>query len=147
MCPITLKNAFTKASHPSRLFIGVVQQNTEKDIDCKEHYCVLMKEKYINKNLDNKSNITNWKCPYEDNIRMTRVHAKEAKGPTWARAKGIHMLKDEVFCMQTDAHMDFLPNWDIHMMRTWTEARNEYAVLSTYVYPLEMYDSNIEGEI
>ena len=31
------------------------------------------------------------------------------------------------------------------MMRTWTDARNEYAVLSTYVYPLEMYEPNLEG--
>ena len=76
------------------MFIGIVQQNTEKDVDCKEHYCELMKEDYLKKNPNNK--FSNFTCPYEDNIRMTRVHAKEAKGPTWARAKGINMLKDEV---------------------------------------------------
>jgi hypothetical protein len=130
LCPITLFNAYTKAQHPSRIFIGVVQQNEESiDLDCFFHYCKLM-----NASLDD--------CPFKDNIRMTRVAAQEARGPTWARAKGITMLENEEFCMQTDSHMDFELNWDTLMLEMWGIINNEYAILSTYVSDLAQYEEN-----
>ena len=43
------------------------------------------------------------------------------------------------FCMQTDAHMDFVPHFDRLMMHMWALADNEMAVLSTYVSSLEEY--------
>jgi hypothetical protein len=75
LCPHTLFNAFTKATHPNRLHVGVVQQNVEEDIDCFDEYCALMKKagKYEE----------GQDCPFKDNIRMNRVHASKAKGPTW----------------------------------------------------------------
>lgn len=73
-------------------------------------------------------------CPFINNIRVTRVDAIDAKGPTWARAIGSMMVEDEEFCMQSDAHMDFLDDWDTGIMSMWASTNNEYAVLSTYVY-------------
>ena len=35
--------------------------------------------------------------------------------------------------MSTDSHMDYEPNWDDRMVDMWDAAKNEYAVLSTYV--------------
>ena len=78
LCPITLKNLFTKATYPERVFPGVIQQNAEDDEDCLETYCKLML-----------AYNTSWTtCPYKEQVRMTKVHAKDARGPTWARAKG-----------------------------------------------------------
>jgi hypothetical protein len=73
-------------------------------------------------------------CPYKKNIKINRVNARDAKGPTWARAKGSAMVENEEFCMQTDAHMDFVRKWDVKMLAMWAKTNNEYAVLSTYVY-------------
>ena len=124
LCPKTLFNAFSKSAHPKRITVGVIQQNEEGDIDCLVEYCRLMKEA---------GKSSGDSCPFEENIRISRVDAKTAKGPTWGRAKASTLLKDEEFCMQTDAHMDFVPDWDVKMMKMWADTKNEYAVLSTYV--------------
>ena len=117
LCPVTLFNLFTKARYQERIFVGVVQQNVASvDVDCLMEYCRLIKQKGA---------VT---CLYEDNIRMDRVDADKAKGPVWARARGSKLLRDEEFCMQTDAHMDFVPDWDIKMMRMWAQTNNEYGM-------------------
>lgn len=140
LCPITLYNLYHKSEFPDRVFAGVVQQNDDTvDLDCFYTYCKLVNER------DNK-NYTLSECPYANNIRMTRIHAKEAKGPTWARAKGMTMLDDEEFCMQTDSHMDFEPRWDSKMLAMWADTGNEYAVLSTYVSDLAQYEDNMDGK-
>mmetsp|Transcript_20911 Transcript_20911/g.29022 ORF Transcript_20911/g.29022 Transcript_20911/m.29022 type:complete len:610 (+) Transcript_20911:1-1830(+) len=148
LCPRTLKYLYTKASFPSRVFVGVVQQNEESDLDCLNHYCELMRldgyRKHLPKDFEPKFTEEDYICPYKDNIRMKRVPAALARGPTWARAQGFDMLHDEEFCMQTDAHMDFLPAWDVNMLKMWAGANNEYAVLSTYVYPTDMYEISKE---
>lgn len=108
LCPITLYNLFTKALHPNRITVGVVQQNLDDDIDCLETYCKRLKEDKVqydrlillSKNSDG--------CPFSDQITMDRVNANEAKGPTWARARGSLLLKDEEFCMQIDSHMVYI---------------------------------------
>ena len=127
LCPLTLFNLFSKAYNPKRISVGVVQQNAPDDIDCLEEYCALMKKSAKFLSLYGES------CPFEKNIRMMRVDSKTAKGPTWGRAKASSLIKDEEFCMQTDAHMDFVPDWDVKMMAMWAATNNEYAVLSTYV--------------
>jgi hypothetical protein len=57
------------------------------------------------------------------------------------------MLEDEEFCMQTDSHMDFLPNWEIKMIEMWLLTSNEYAILSTYVASTETYNDQLEGKM
>lgn len=141
LCPITLYNAFTKAKHPHRLTVGVVQQNEADDIDCYDEYCRLMNEAFPHLS----DTVTGDKCPYSSNIRMNKVSAFDAKGPTWARAKGSQMVENEDFCMQTDSHMDFLPDWDMHMMNMWGSVDNEYAILSTYVTDVKEYDKLVDG--
>ena len=133
LCPVTLYNMFSKAAHPDRLFVGVVQQNLENDVDCLAEYCRL--------SVGNSSKA----CPYSENIRMNRVNAKDAKGPTWARALGSKMVGNEEFCMQTDSHMDFVPNWDLRMFEMWGMVQNEYGILSTYVADSEQLPHNMNG--
>jgi hypothetical protein len=95
-----------------------------------------MKKSSMNTSVD-------WKCPFEKNIRMMKVDSSTAKGPTWGRAKASTLLRDEEFCMQTDAHMDFVPGWDTKMMQMWADTKNEYAVLSTYVADSSQLSLNI----
>ena len=123
-CGQTLANAYLRARHPERVYVGVVQQNLpDKDkFDCFAVYCSLMKREGFTH------------CPYLDNLEIVRVDAKNAKGPIWARAMGAVMVKqDQEFCMQVDAHVDFMQHYDVALMRMWAMTENEYGVLSTYV--------------
>ena len=44
---------------------------------------------------------------------------------------------DQMFCMQTDSHMDFSDNFDTDLIKMFHLAENDYAVLSTYVTDIE----------
>lgn len=39
--------------------------------------------------------------------------------------------------MQTDSHMDFVPEYDAKLMAMWGRTNNEYGVLTTYVHKIE----------
>ena len=58
-------------------------------------------------------------CPHASQVKMMRVQAEDAKGPTYGRYLGSKLIGDEEFCMQTDAHMDFEDNWDKLLMDMW----------------------------
>eukprot|EP01035_Chromulina_nebulosa_P039384 gene39384-53243_t len=79
LCPRTLKYLYTKATYPSRIFVGVVQQNEDSDLDCLFHYCELMRQDRYVKHLIGERNISfskeDYICPYMSNIRMKRVPA------------------------------------------------------------------------
>jgi hypothetical protein len=124
LCPGTLFNLFSKAANPHRISVGVVQQNAPGDVDCLNRYCEMMKEQ-------NKTDGPG--CPFEQQVKMMRLGAEQARGPTWARALGSTLMGQEEFCLQTDSHMDFVPDWDVKMIDMWALTGNEYAVLSTYV--------------
>ena len=152
LCPRTLYNAFIKAKNPSRVKIGVVQQNNEDvDIDCLEGYCELY-QKNKNKLIEEGINLydpkfPNSDCPFKENVIMRRIKDSDAKGPVFARALGSEMISEEAeFCMQIDSHMDFYPNWEVEMINMWKEINNEYGVLSTYVNDIGTYDAEVKGK-
>jgi len=140
LCPRTLYNIFKKASYPRRIKVGVVQQNTDHDIDCLEGYCSLATQDKVLMSKDRHVN-----CPFRENILMTRVDASSAEGPVWARSLGSKMIRDEEFCLQIDAHMDFANNFDTLLLSSWALTENEYAVLSTYVSDVETMKDNAPG--
>lgn len=73
-CPTTLYNYISKAKHPQRLRVGLVQQNdASQDPDCVKGYCDLMKADAKYKDFGDK-------CPYKEQIKVTRVEAKLAAG-------------------------------------------------------------------
>jgi len=135
LCPATLRHMFEKAAHPERIRVTVLQQNYPTgDVPCLETYCDDMKK------------LGHKKCPYKDQIYLHAIPASEASGPTYARGllsadlyknykeKKLH---PQDFCLSTDSHMDFEPHWDAQIIQTWFLAKNEYAVLSTYVDAVE----------
>lgn len=73
-CPKTLMNYFTKAKYPSRVTVGVVQQNAHEDVDCVTEYCNLMGGYAEGPG-----------CPHFANIKTLRVEAKHAAGPCYGR--------------------------------------------------------------
>lgn len=47
--------------------------------------------------------------------------------------------------MQTDSHMDVVPQWDEKLMQMWGRVNNEYGILTTYVHKMEQVQSHPEG--
>jgi len=137
-CGDTLYNFFTKAAHPDRVFIGVVQQNRDDDPDCVEHYCKRMNSPLTKIGVGEYKNEKN--CKHYEQVRMMRLKDTEAKGPVYARALGSELVveKTDDYCMQIDAHTDVDTDWDVKLLGQWGAAENEFAVLTTY--PTNIHD-------
>ena len=91
---------------------------------------------------DEEDDNDNDNCPHKDQIFVHAIHAKDAAGPTYARgligqdmldAYAANLISPQDYCMSTDSHMDYEEQWDANMIRMWHDAKNEYAILSTYV--------------
>lgn len=120
MCSGTVVRALQQAKYPERLFFGVVDQSVEGDSACvpTKRAC--------------KEEPGNVLCRHLRQIRVSRVDAREAKGPTWGRHRADAMYAGEYFAMQIDAHMFFVKDWDEDVVQQWLRTGNEMAVLSTY---------------
>lgn len=113
LCPKTLFNLFTKAKHPENIRVRVLQQNIpDEDVECLETYCQIIisdhpEELERLRSLDPAHST----CPFESQVFIHKIHAKEAAGPTWARgllsediavAAEKNELSPQDFCMSTD---------------------------------------------
>ncbi|KAL7438674.1 hypothetical protein ACHAXH_005501 [Discostella pseudostelligera] len=168
LCPRTLKYLFTKAARPFDIRVRVLQQNVDgEDPPCLEKYCEMMAElrketgggdtskggPLGNSGSSNESDVLE-NCPHKNQIFIHPIPAQEAAGPTYARGllgqdirtayEEGHMSPQD-FCMSTDSHMDFEPHWDDKMVDMWDLAKNEMAVLSTYVTNIDQLGTNLHG--
>ena len=119
-CGVTLANLFGKARFPSRLSVGVIDYtHTEDDTsDCVRDFCKAMGGR--------------GQCEaFKPQIKMVVVSFLDARGPAMARILQESLLKDQEFCLQVDAHSDFIQDWDVDAIKTWRALDNEYGVLST----------------
>ena len=134
----TIYDFLTKAAHPDRIRFAVVQQNSDKDVDCVAGVC----EKFgtsITKDADGGYSDPEKKCKYFDAIRVIRMKDTEAQGPVYARARQAELIKKEDdFCMQIDAHTDVIKDWDLAMLKQWGDIENEYGVITSY--PTNIHD-------
>jgi len=148
LCPRTLHNLFHKAANPKRIYVRIIQQveldsNEVDDGDCWENYC-----KNYNSNCEEE---------YRSQIRIWTMNAKIAKGPTDPRSRLsaaltydyehphdplLHPVQIHDYCMQTDSHMDFNQDFDVGLIDMFHRTQNDYAVLSTYVAPMEQTDTD-----
>lgn len=151
LCPKTLYYLFTKAKYPEKLRIRVLEQSVlGVDVDCKKTYCKLIaKDKKKEGGAGDEDPMKD--CQYADQILIHHLDAGKAAGPTWARGLlSIDMEKDykhglvdtQDHCMSIDSHMNVEPEWDDKMVSMWDDAKNEYAVLSTYVVDVEHLGKN-----
>jgi len=163
LCPVTLVNMFTKAKYPERLLVQVVQQNVHSaDLDCFEHYCALMEKRWKQRanpvdaeifECPYKDNIHIMRINADEakgpqwaraigSVMLQDAFAtvNEIKSgslpvpPTESKwSKWTNISPGGSFCMQMDAHMDVVRDFDRLMINMWVSAKNEMAVLSTYV--------------
>jgi hypothetical protein len=161
LCPRTLFYLFTKSAQPANIRVRILQQNDpDEDDDCLAKYCIMMSlhAKDLTKsgdeisalagqvlkinNVDEENDNNNNNCPHKEQIFVHSIHAKDAAGPTYARgligqdmyaAYTANLISPQDYCMSTDSHMDYEEQWDTNMIHMWHDAKNEYAILSTYV--------------
>ncbi len=105
----TVKEAIAHATHPERISFGICWQYRTN----REKYCI-NKLKGIN------------------NCRIIEVPASEARGVGWARARVQKLWQKEDYTLQIDAHMRFLPGWDVELIKMLRMCPSEKPILSSY---------------
>ena len=91
-CNQTIRDMFAKASDPSRVFVGICEQNTD---DAAEE-C-----------------LPPALSQYKKQVRRMTLPNTEARGPTKARALIANVLYNgETYFMQIDSHSKFVASWD-----------------------------------
>jgi hypothetical protein len=136
-CGKTIAQLFAKAKDPNKVFIGIIEQNSETDLFCLEAYCQeqgvdIYQKKSIRK--DTTKILTTTKkhtCPHIDQIRTLAVHHVDAKGPSYARSLARKVLGNEEFCLQIDAHTEVVSEWDDKLQHEWAATGNEFGIIST----------------
>lgn len=130
----TIYNAYDKAKHPEKLYVGLVQQNCHKncrsgimknltvvdvppDDDAYQLFCDTPLGKPI---CDNKQ------------IRVLNIDEPESLGPYAARFFTSKLWYGEPWFMQIDAHMTFATHWDQESIDMLNKAPSEKPVLSHY---------------
>lgn len=133
-CLNTVSNAYGKAKDPTKLFVGLVQQNCEAncrsgvleggrmedvppDQDCHKVFCESPEGK-----------------PHCDagRVRALHINEPESLGPYAARYFASKLWYGEQWYMQIDAHMTFLQDWDAISIKMLQSAPSKKPVLSHY---------------
>ncbi|KAL0485631.1 [Skp1-protein]-hydroxyproline N-acetylglucosaminyltransferase [Acrasis kona] len=127
-CMNTLQSIYRAAMFPQNVYVGILQQNSDRDSDCLT----------IN-NLDDAASIEglNNLIRYKDNIRIHRINYQDALGPVYARWTVMDKLyRNEDFILQVDSHTRFRQDWDARLLRDMSLLPKKAALSH---YPLE-YD-------
>ena len=116
-CIKTIEDLFIKSRYPQRITVGICQQNAPEDPDCLSSPSL---------------------APYLNQIKIIRLSHYEAKGPMYARALiEQNLFNDEMFYLQIDSHMLFVPHWDIKMIEQLALCPSENPILTTYPHDFD----------
>ena len=111
LCSATLASMFSRARFPERVFAGVYEQNAEDSETCAVE------------------------PRFASHVRVSSVHAREARGPCAARYRCSQLMRDEEVFLQIDSHTEFAQDWDVSAMRMLQDlcgAQEGSVVISTY---------------
>lgn len=133
-CPATIADLYQRAKHPERIRVAILDQRRPEDPICAvPPDCSAAAMKHMDD--------TAWTlCKYKHLIDRMELRARHACGPVFARHLAHRHYRGEYFAMQIDAHVRFTEHWDQDLVKYWDSAKNEYAVLTTYL-------SDITGSI
>lgn len=112
-CGQSIVEAFARASNPGRVFVGVVQQNRESDLDCFETYC---------------SKAGSACRPNQ--VRVIRMKDTDSQGVMLARWLASTLWSGERWYLQIDAHSGFNYAWDDLAIDSIKRTGDERAILS-----------------
>jgi hypothetical protein len=112
----TLNEAFSKASYPAMLRVGVVDQNHE----------------------DQRKAIA--ELSYADQIRYVHVKPQDTLGVSWARSLAFSLYDGESYLLQIDSHTLFEQGWDEKLITQLFAlmSKSTKPILTTFPYPFSM---------
>lgn len=114
--PKTVDDLLAKATHPERVYVGIVNQlDGGGDFDC-----------FANAH---------------PNVRQIGLPYQESRGVCWARHMVYdQLLGDEDFVLQIDSHSRFEQGWDEKVLNQWHRLLDPKGVISHY--PLAFYTND-----
>eukprot|EP00586_Coscinodiscus_wailesii_P020892 CAMPEP_0172519120 /NCGR_PEP_ID=MMETSP1066-20121228/291225_1 /TAXON_ID=671091 /ORGANISM="Coscinodiscus wailesii, Strain CCMP2513" /LENGTH=572 /DNA_ID=CAMNT_0013301641 /DNA_START=158 /DNA_END=1876 /DNA_ORIENTATION=+ len=171
MLGMTLRNAFSHAKHPDKLYIGAVVQNCfgkvnpeTMEIDpsglpCRTGAQVIGKNAKgrdmtkISDTTPDKNGIEEF-CTSPDykkycdagQIRVLYVHESESLGPAMARYYASKLWGGETYFMQTDSHLQFASHWDEKFIVEYKTAKS-YPKLVLSSYPPGFTEAEINNTV
>jgi len=104
----TIESAISNASNPDDIYFGLVIQNMPSEVVDLSHI---------------------------KNYSAVRVHAKEARGAGFARARAMELYDGEDYYLQVDSHTQFAKNWDrlcIEQLKKAQEIANNKKIILSY---------------
>jgi len=121
-CRQTVESIFSRARFPERIRVAVVDQYafgedtpcSQPEVPCGEDPFQIL-------------------CKYKSQIDFFEIEAKYSVGPVFARHLGNRMYRGEYYAMQSDAHVDYVKDWDIRTTTELDSSSNEMAILTTYL--------------
>jgi len=124
-CRATVEDIYSRAKHPERIRVAIVDQRVNGDPICSEP------EKHCSEDP------TQALCKYRDLIDVYEMDAQLGIGPVFARHLAHRHYRGEYFAMQVDSHVRMVQDWDETIIKYWKSANNEMAVLTTYLSDLQ----------
>lgn len=121
-CSATIKNLFAQAERPSRVFVGVCEQNSSRS---PEEACV--------------------PAALPENVRRIAIPHLEAKGPTYARYLCSTLYRGESWFCQIDSHTQFAKGWDTLAIKNAAACPSNKPILTHYPRKFEEYGSSDGG--
>jgi hypothetical protein len=135
-CKNTVANVFESAAEPERVYVGICEQNAHEE---GEECCQSPSWK----------DLATYREGLENHVRRVRLHASDARGPTYARYLCASLWQGEEYFLQLDSHMRLVPGWDVKLIdmerRAALQVGNHKVVLSTYAGIMESYDEYLRG--
>jgi len=119
-CNTTVDSIFKKATKPSRVWVGICQQNDQEDPDCLSIHAIT----------------------YKSHIKINRISSLGAKGPTWARYLCSRLWEGEEFFLQIDSHTQFAQNWDQDLIDMYNKIGKRKSVITYYPPKDTKYDTD-----
>ena len=119
---LRLESAFLRAKYPDRIRVGVVDQIVDgEDPACNEPIepCDQNPHQAL--------------CMYKDRVDVYEMEAELSIGPVFARHLGHRLYRGEYYATQNDAHITYVQDWDVDIIKQMEATNNEMAVLTTYL--------------
>ena len=120
-CGPTVESILARAKYPERIRVAIIDQRAQDDPD----YCA--PEKPCEEDPEQAY------CKYIKQVDVYHIDGQLAVGPVFARHLAHRMYRGEYFAMQVDSHIRFVADWDDDIIWQWKSAKNEMAVLTTYL--------------
>mmetsp|Transcript_5848 Transcript_5848/g.9071 ORF Transcript_5848/g.9071 Transcript_5848/m.9071 type:complete len:598 (+) Transcript_5848:47-1840(+) len=126
LCLETINDAIRRAEYPERLVFAIVDQRLAHDKSCfpSKADCESLSKDEVGQILP--------VCQYMDQVRITHVDARHAKGPTHGRHLADRLYRGETFVLQIDSHMVFVQDWDTAMISQWESLSDDDGILTSY---------------